>query len=86
MTGQKLPVVVNWILGADTNVTWKLEAALSTGLGATATVDVIFVKTPTAQSGQYVTRHELQKDYRLRARLASTGANAAASIRAEVLT
>lgn len=66
-------------------MTWKLENALSTGLGSTATVDVMFVKTATAQSAQYVTRHYLQQDYRLRARVASTGVNATASIIAEVL-
>ena len=54
-------------------------------MGSTATVDVMFVKTATAQSAQYVTRHYLQQDYRLRARVASTGVNATASIIAEVL-
>lgn len=75
---------VNWIVGADTNVTWQLESATSTALAAGQ--DVVFVKTPTAASGQFQTVHVLGKDYRVRARLASTGANAAAYITAEEMS
>lgn len=82
---QKLLVRVNWILGADTNATWQCEATASTALNAG--VDVFFPKTGTAQSGQFVTYHQLLKDYRLRARLQSTfTASATAFIAAEVLT
>lgn len=75
---------VNWILGADTNVTWQCESCTSTSLNSG--VDIFYPKTPTAQAGQYVTSHALTKDMRLRARLYSTGANAAAYISAEPLT
>lgn len=82
--GQSRGVQVTWIIGADTNVTWQLEMSASTALNSG--VDAIYPKTPTGQSGQYVTTHVLEKDYRLRARLFSTGANAAAYISAEPLT
>lgn len=84
VTGQKLLVRVNWVVGGDTNVTWQLESATSTALANG--VDKLYPKTATGQSGQFVSYHELLKDYRLRARLFSTGANAAAYISAEVLT
>lgn len=82
--GQSFTVNVTWIVGADTNVTWQLETATDTGLGSG--VDIIYPKTPTGQSAQYVTKHTLEQNYRLRARLFSTGANAAAFISAEKLT
>lgn len=82
--GQSRIFQVTWIIGADTNVTWQLESAASSSLADG--VDVIFPKTPTGQSAQYVTFHTLEKDYRLRARLFSTGANAAAYISAVPLT
>jgi hypothetical protein len=49
-------------------------------------VDVFYPKTPSAQSAQYVTVHTLLPNYRLRARLFSTGPNASALIIAEPLT
>lgn len=82
--GQSMNVRVTYILGADTNVTWQAGTCASTALNAG--VDEIFPKTPTGQSGQYVVTHTLEKDYRIRARLFSTGANAAAYISAEPLT
>ena len=81
---QKMLVQVTWILGGDTNITWQCETANSTALSAGQ--DVVYLKTPTAQSGQYVTRHELYKDYRVRARQFSSGANGAAFISVERLT
>lgn len=83
-TGQKQLFQVTWIVGADTNVTWQLETCTSTALNAG--VDVIYPKTPTGQSAQYVTCHELFKDYRIRARQFSTGASGAAYISAVPLT
>lgn len=82
--GQKLIVDVNWLLGGDTNITWQCETCTSTALGAG--VDFFYPKTPTGQTGQYRTRHELFKDYRVRARLTSSGPVAAAYIWAEKLT
>ena len=84
VTGQKFIVTATWIVGADTNATWQLECAASTA--STAGIDIFYPKTPTGQSAQYVTRHELFKDYRLRARLFSTAVNASAYISAEKLT
>lgn len=82
---QKVPVMVTWVLGGDTNVTWQCEVASSTSLSAA--VDTVFVKTPTGQSGEYITHHDLLKDYRIRARVNSTfTASVTASISAERLT
>lgn len=83
-TNQKMIVQVTWVVGADTNVTWQLETATSTALNAG--VDAIFPKTISFQSAQYVTRHELFKDYRVRARQFSSGPNGAAYISVEPLT
>lgn len=77
--------LVTWVVGADTNATWQLEQANSTALNASTVT--IFVKTPTAQSGQYMTTHYLGVNDRLRARLNSTfTGNATAFIQAEPLT
>ena len=72
---------VSWLLGCDTSATWQLETCGSTA--STAGIDVLFVKTPTGQTGQFVTQHQLGKDYRIRARVQSTfTASAAATIQA----
>lgn len=82
---QKILVMTTWFVGGDTLATWRLEAATSTANGAG--VQTVFVKSPTGQSGQYITVNELLKDYRLRARVDSTfTANVVASIQAERLT
>lgn len=84
-TGQKIQVLVTWILGGDTNATWQCETASSTALADG--IDKVFLKTPTGQSGQYMTSHDLFKDYRLRARVTSTfTASITASVSAEVMT
>src|SRR5262245_9260009 len=57
---QKLHVQVSWLVGADTNVTWQLEVATSTALASG--INIIYPKTPTGQTGEYITRHELLKD------------------------
>lgn len=83
--GQRLNCQVTWIVGGDTSATWQLESCASTALNAG--VDQVFVKSPTGQSGQYITSHQLLKDYRLRARVASTfTASVVASISAEFFT
>ncbi len=84
LPGQKSLADVKWIMGADTNVTWRCEVAESTALNAG--VVAFFPKTPTGQSAEYVTRVELFRDYRLRIRQESTGANGAGFIQAEMLT
>lgn len=84
VAGQQMLVQVTWIVGGDTNITWQLETCTSTATNAG--VDAIYPKTPTGQSAQYVTQHSLGKDYRIRARMFSTGANGAAYISAVPLT
>jgi hypothetical protein len=81
-TGQHRAYRVNWMLGADTNVTWQCEVATGSGLSSASWVDVFYPKTVTSLSAQYVTSHILSKDQFLRARLFSTGANASAFISA----
>ncbi len=83
--GQKLLVMTTWLVGGDTTATWQLEAATSTALNAG--VQAVFIKTPTGQSGQYITVNELYANYRLRARVVSTfTASVVASITAERMT
>jgi len=82
--GQSGRFMVTYIMGADTNVTWQAGPCTSTALSAGA--DEFFPKTPTGQSAQYVVMHTLEKDYRIRVRQSSTGANGAAFISAVPLT
>lgn len=83
-SGQVMLVNVTYILGGDTNITWQVGTCSSTL--TSAGVDEFYPKTPTAQSGQYVVQHILEKDYRIRVRQFSTGANGAAYISAVPLT
>lgn len=72
-------------IGGDTNLTVQFEAAKSTALSGST--QIYYIKTPTAQSGQYVMNFRLKKDYRLRCRCASTATTSVVcSIQAEVLT
>src|SRR5690349_14749994 len=75
---------VTYIIGADTNVTWQVGTCNSTALGAG--VDEFFPKTPTGQTAQYVVQHVLEKDYRIRIRQQSSGANGSGYISAVPLT
>jgi len=84
VTGQSRLFQATYIMGADTNVTWQIGTCNSTALSAGA--DEVFVKTPTAQSGQYVLQHVLEKDQRIRIRQASSGANGSGYISAVPLT
>ena len=77
---------VTWIVGADTNATWQLEQVPSTALATSTNPTTIIVKSPSAQSAQYVTNHVLGVNDRLRVRLLSTVANVAATIQAEPIT
>lgn len=83
--GQNRSFRVSWILGGDTNVTWQCETATDTGLGSG--VEIVPIKTASAQSGQFVTTHELTKDMRIRARLfSSLTGSVTAFLSAEPLT
>lgn len=76
---------VTWFVGGDTNLTLQLEAADSTALANST--QIYYVKTPTAQTSQYVMNFRLGKDYRLRARCVSTATTVVTcSIQAEALT
>lgn len=83
-SGQSQIAQVTWICGGSTNATMLLEHAISTALGSVR--KQITVYTPNLQSAQFVTRHVLEKDDRLRVRCASTLSIASASIMAEYLT
>lgn len=63
---------VTAILGASTTADWRVERALSTGLGSTAIQQSIPILTPTGQSGQYVFLMAFEPGDRLRCRLNST--------------
>lgn len=84
VSGQSRIFNVSYVLGADTNVTWQVGTCASTALNAG--VDEFFPKTGTALSAQFVMQHTLEKDHRIRVRMASTGANASAYISAVPLT
>lgn len=76
---------VTWIVGSDTNVAWQLERADSSTL-ADAVPETVWVRSPSNQSGQYITTMTMERNQFLRARMLSTGANAVAYISAEPLT
>ena len=83
--GQSRLFQVTYVMGADTNVTWRAGTASSTDM-STGGVDEFFPKTPTGQSAQYVLQHVLEKDYRVRVRQYSSGAGGAAYLSAVPLT
>lgn len=76
---QKQLVSVNWIVSSDTVVTLSYGTALSTGMGSTGWVHRVFVNLPGNQSAQFVTRHELFTNYRLRANIVSSVAGTASA-------
>lgn len=89
VANQHRVLAVTWLPGADTSATWQLEVAHSTALtaGPSTSVDMLWVKTPSGQTGQYMTRHRIGKDGRVRMRVNSTfTGNATGSIVAEYLT
>ncbi len=71
---------VTWIVGADSTCTWQLESCSDTALANGQ--DRIFPKTAAGVSAQFNTVHVLEKDWRLRARQASSAASGAAYISA----
>jgi hypothetical protein len=82
---QKFIVHVTWILASDTNAQFQCETATSTALANG--VDIFYPCVPTLQSVQFVTKHELFKDYRIRARMFSTNSGTVrAYLSAEKLT
>lgn len=85
--GQRLNCQAIWIAGADTIATFVLEHTISTGLGSTAVTTTIMVRTPTNQSGQWVSYHRLGPNDRLRMRVNSTfTGNVFAHVSAQIMT
>lgn len=86
VAGQSRNYQVTYILGGDTGLTWQVGTCSSTALNAG--VDEFFPKTATLQSAQFTLQHTLLVNYRIRARLVSTGTapNCAAYISAVPLT
>lgn len=78
-TGQKLMVSVNWIVSSDTVVTMSFGTGSSTSVAAAAWVDRAYVQLPGNQPAQFVTRHELFTNYRVRAHLLSSVAGTASA-------
>lgn len=78
---------VTWILGSDTNATFLCEVVPSTVVPPTGG-DQVVIRAPLNQSGQYVTNHQLLKDYRIRVRTQNSIAagNTYVTIQAEPVT
>ena len=80
------PFQVTAVIGASTNAQWRIEQCLSTGTGSTAIRDLVTILTPTAMSGQYTWKWQLQPGDRIRARVNSSfTATASAKLFAEPL-
>lgn len=77
--GQKLLVSVNWIVSSDTVLSMRFGSGSSTSVAQAAWVDQALVDLPGHQSAQFVTRHELFTNYRLRAHLPSSVAGTASA-------
>ena len=75
---------VTYILGSDTNTTWQVGTCASTALNAG--VDEFFPKTAANMSAQYVVVQTLEKDHRIRIRVAAASSNTGGYISAEPLT
>lgn len=67
---QKLLVNVTYILGGSTGQQFQIGTCASTALNSGK--DEYYPRTLAGQSAQFVIRHELFKDYRIRARVFST--------------
>lgn len=84
--GQSKVANVTWIVGGSSNASMLLEQVSSTNVASTAIRKQVGVYTPNMQSAQYVTRHVLEVNDRLRVRCASTLTLAYGNISAEYLT
>lgn len=78
---------VRFIVGCSTNVLWKLEHALSSGITDTSTRDVTIVYTGTNQSAEFVQTYKAESGDRFRVRhVSSVTASYAGHIQIEKLT
>ena len=78
---------VRWCVGASTGALFRLEHALSTGLGSTGIRDQVMVFTGSNQSAEYVFSYKAESGDRFRVLVNSsfTG-TVSAKISAEVMT
>lgn len=84
--GQKRQFRVTWLVGATTNATFQLEQVESTALISSTNPTTVIAYSPTNQSAQYITNHDLIQNSRLRVRLNSTfTGSASAYIQAEAI-
>src|SRR6185503_3667262 len=78
---------VRYTIGASTGGVWRLEHAISSGLGSTAITQQIVVFTGSNQSAEYVYTHRAAPGDRFRiVPLSSMTATAAGKIQAEAIT
>lgn len=78
---------VRYTIGASTGGAWRLEHAISSGLGSTAITQQIVVFTGSNQSAEYVYTHRALPGDRFRIiPLSSLTATAAGKIQAEAIT
>lgn len=78
---------VRYVVGASTSAIWRLEHALSSGLGSTGIRQQTLVFTGSNQSAEYVLTYKAQSGDRFRVvPMSSFTGTAAATIQAEVLT
>lgn len=85
VAGQSRLFRTTWLVGGDTNLVVQCEVANSTALSAST--QVMYVRTPTAQSGQFIWNVVCGPNDRIRARMVSTvTTSVTCSIQAEALT
>lgn len=78
---------VRYTIGASTGGVWRLEHAISSGLGSTAIAEQVVVFTGSNQSAEYVYTHRASPGDRFRIiPLSSMTATAAGKIQAESIT
>lgn len=78
---------VRWCVGASTGALFRLEHALSSGLGSTGIRDQIMVFTASNQSAEYMFNYKAETGDRFRVLVNSSFTGAvSAKIAAEVLT
>jgi len=78
---------VRYCVGASTGAIWRLEHALSSGLGSTGYRDQVVVFTGSNQTAEYVMTYKAEANDRFRVVPLSSGTGTfAAKIQAEVLT
>lgn len=70
--GQSRDYQVSWCLGSNSTVLTNFVGEVATSTALNASTVVFPIVAPYGQSGLYVNQVRLEKDYRLRVRVAST--------------